>query len=130
MKTNLTDGYAVKRFEGKTKRYCQTLELRDDPSLVSAYRQLHSQEGIWPEILAGIRAAGVLEMEIYLLGTRLFMIVELPAELHWKDVMERMASQPRQEEWETCVARFQRASASASSDEKWKLMERIFHLYD
>lgn len=123
-------GYPVKTFAGETKRYCQTLDLRDNPELIAAYRQLHSAEGIWPEILQGIRNAGVLEMEIYLLGTRLFMIVELPAEADWDAVMTRMAEQPRQAEWEALTARYQQADAHAGSAEKWALMERIFHIYE
>lgn len=129
METNLTEGYPAKHFDGATKRFCQTLELRDDPELIATYRRLHSQEGIWPEILKGIKAAGILEMEIYLLGTRLFMIVELPAELDWNTAMQRMAEQPRQTEWEALTARYQQAAPTAGSAEKWQLMERIFHLY-
>lgn len=127
---HLTDGYPVKRFEGPTKRFCQTLDLRDDPELIATYRKLHSEGGIWPEILQGIKDVGILEMEIYLLGTRLFMIVELPASLEWDDVMRRMGEQPRQPEWEALTARYQQADPAAGSAEKWKLMERIFHLYD
>jgi len=129
MKTNPTEGYPVKNFQGKTKRYCQTLDLRDEPELIATYRHLHSQQGVWPEILAGIRAAGILEMEIYLLGTRMFMIVELPEDLSWDEAMSRMASQPKQTEWEALTARYQQADPKAGSAEKWKLMERIFHLY-
>lgn len=124
-----TDGYAVRRFTGATKRYCQTLDLRDNPALVAEYRRLHSREGIWPEILRGIKESGVLEMEIYLRGTRLFMIVELPADADWDNVMQRMAEQPRQAEWEALTAKYQEALAGAKSEEKWQMMERIFHLY-
>lgn len=126
----MTDGYPVKVFGRKTKRYCQTLDLKDDPELVRAYQHLHSREGVWPEILEGIRKAGVLEMEIYALGTRLFMIVELPEEAEWADVMARMAGMPRQQEWEQLTARFQMADGGAKSEEKWKMMNRIFHLYE
>lgn len=126
----LTEGYEVKKFEGKTKRFCQTLDLRDDPQLIATYKQLHSQTSIWPEILEGIKKSGVLEMEIYLMGTRLFMIVELPINAEWNDVMQRMATYPRQAEWEELTARYQKAEANATSAEKWKLMERIFHLYE
>lgn len=124
-----TDGYPVRRFEGATKRYCQTLDLRDNPALIAEYRRLHSREGIWPEILRGIKESGVLEMEIYLRGTRLFMIVELPADADWDTVMRRMAEQPRQAEWEALTAKYQEALAGAKSEEKWQMMERIFHLY-
>ena len=123
-------GYKVKKFDFPTKRYCQTLDLRNDPALIETYRKLHAHDGIWPEILEGIKKAGVLEMEIYLLGTRLFMIVELPADANWDDVMKRMASYPRQAEWETLTAQYQQANENSTSDEKWKLMERIFHLYE
>ncbi len=126
----MTEGYEVKKFDGATKRYCQTLDLKDSPELIAAYRKLHAKEGIWPEILDGIKKAGVLEMEIYLLGSRLFMIVELPAEADWEEVMSRMGNYPRQAEWEALTAQYQKAEVGASSTEKWKLMERIFHLYD
>ncbi len=126
---SLKDGYAVRKFAGETKRYCQTLDLRAHSELVAEYRRLHSREGVWPEILQGIRDSGVLEMEIYLRGTRLFMVVELPAEADWDSVMECMARQPRQKEWEALTAKYQEAQAGAKSDEKWRLMERIFHLY-
>lgn len=122
-------GYAVRHFEEPTKRFCQTLDLREQPELVAEYRRLHSREGVWPEVLEAIKAAGILEMEIYLLGTRLFMIVEMPARLEWDEAMRRMAAMPRQAEWEALTARCQKADASAASAEKWKLMERIFRLY-
>ncbi len=130
MKIDLTQGYAVKQFNGPTKRFCQTLDLRDNAELIAAYRKLHAQDGIWPEIIEGIRQVGILEMEIYLLGTRLFMIVEMPADADWNEAMSRLATLPRQAEWEELTARYQQASAHAGSAEKWKLMERIFHLYE
>ena len=70
-------------------------------------------------------------MEIYILGSRLFMIVETPLDFDWEKAMKRLAALPRQAEWEACVARFQEcASGNVSSSEKWKLMERMFYLYD
>lgn len=123
------NAYAVKQFDGPTKRLVQTLDLEDQPELIAAYRHLHSEQGVWQQVLDNIRAAGLLEMEIYLLGNRLFMIVEMPTDLSWDEAMARMARAPRQAEWEQLTARYQRAAADATSDEKWHLMERIFHLY-
>src|SRR5882672_9505575 len=57
------------------KRYCLTLDLEDDPALIAEYRRHH--EKIWPEITASIKDAGIVDMEIYLLGTRMFMIMEV-----------------------------------------------------
>lgn len=128
--TPLSAGYPVRKFNGATKRFCQTLDLRDEPQLITEYRRLHSREGVWREILDGIRAVGILEMEIYLLGTRLFMIVETPADFDWEKQMAQLASLPRQPEWEALTGRYQQAMEGARSDEKWRLMERIFQLYE
>lgn len=128
--TNRPDeGYMQKKFDGPTKRFCQTLDLKDDPDLIADYCRLHEQGHVWQEILEGIRSVGILEMEIYLLGTRLFMIVETPTNFDWQAAMARLATLPRQAEWEALTARFQQASADAASAEKWQLMQRIFHLY-
>ncbi|MDO4930450.1 MAG: L-rhamnose mutarotase [Bacteroidales bacterium] len=124
-----TEGYPQQQYAVPTKRYCQTLDLREDPELIATYRKLHSEEHIWKEIVAGIREVGILEMEIYLLGTRLFMIVETPLDFDWDSAMARMATLPRQSEWEALTAKYQVADPSAGSAEKWRLMERIFHLY-
>jgi len=111
-----------------TKRYALTLDLRDDPELIAEYKRVHSPEGSWPEIAAGIRAVGILDMEIYLEGTRLFMLMETPADFDFHTRMALLATLPRQAEWETFVARFQQATPDASSAEKWRPMERIFTL--
>lgn len=90
----------------------------------------HSKAFHWPEINAGIRKVGILEMEIYLLGTRLFMIVETPIDFDWDTAFARLATLPRQAEWEEYMSIFQLVNLGQSSAEKWKMMERIFHLYE
>ena len=126
---NPKNGYPIQEYHGPVKRYCQTLDLRDNPELIAEYRRRHSQEHIWKEIPEGIRQVGILEMEIYLLGTRLFMIVETPMDFDWDTAMARLGTLPRQDEWEDYMAEFQLVKAGMSSAEKWQLMERIFHLY-
>lgn len=123
-------GYTQKQFEGPIKRYVQILELRDDPELIREYRKWHSEEHHWKEIREGIRAVGILEMEIYILGTRLVMIVDAPEDFNWDEAFARLATLPRQVEWEAFVAKFQQCAANAKSDEKWQMMERMFYLYD
>jgi L-rhamnose mutarotase len=123
-------GYKVKEYHGPVKRYCQTLNLKDNPELIAEYRKRHSKGEVWPETLAAIREVGILEMEIYILGTRLFMIVETPLDFEWDTAMARMATLPKQEEWEAYMAVFQQAEAGASSAEKWQLMDRMFYLYE
>lgn len=123
------EGYKQQDYGMEIKRYCQTLDLRNDPQLIETYKKLHSQEHVWKEIIKGIREVGILEMEIYILGTRLFMIVETPLDFDWDSAMARLAELPKQSEWEALTAKYQVADANAASSEKWKLMERIFHLY-
>ena len=126
---NKKQGYRVKEYQGPVKRYCQTLNLKDNPELVAEYRKRHAQGEVWPETLAAIREVGILEMEIYILGTRLFMIVETPMDFEWETAMERLSTLPRQAEWEDYMAEFQLVKSGMSSAEKWQLMERMFHLY-
>ena len=125
-----TEGYKVKSYSQPVKRYCQTLSLRDNPELIEAYRKAHSKEESWPEIRAGIREVGLLEMEIYILGSKLFMIVETPLNFDWDKAMAKLATLPRQAEWEEYVAKFQQCAEGATSDEKWQMMERMFYLYE
>ena len=125
-----TEGYKVKSYSQPVERYCQTLSLRDNPELIEAYRKAHSKEESWPEIRAGIREVGILEMEIYILGSKLFMIVETPLNFDWDKAMAKLATLPRQAEWEEYVAKFQQCAEGATSDEKWQMMERMFYLYE
>lgn len=126
----MTEGFRVKEYGQPVKRYCQTMDLKDNPELIKEYRKRHSESESWKEILDGIREVGILEMEIYILGTRLFMIVETPLDFDWDTAMARLATLPRQQEWEEYMAKFQDCDPSSTSDEKWKMMDRMFHLYD
>lgn len=123
-------GYRTKAYNQPVKRYCQTLDLKDDPALIAEYVKRHSKEESWPEIRAGIKEVGILEMEIYILGTRLFMIVETALDFDWDVAFKKLSTLPRQAEWEEYMSIFQVASPGASSAEKWQLMDRMFHLYD
>lgn len=123
------NGYVVQEYKVPVKRYCQTMDLKDNPELIAEYVKRHSEAEAWPEIRDGIREVGILEMEIYILGTRLFMIVETPLDFDWETAMARLATLPRQAEWEAYMSIFQQADATATSVEKWQLMDRMFYLY-
>ena len=126
----MNNGYLQKQFGQKTKRYVQFLELTNNPELIKEYRKWHSEEHHWKEIRDGIRAVGILEMEIYILGNKLVMIVDTPVDFDWDSAFARLATMPRQAEWETFVAAFQGCAANAKSDEKWQMAERMFYLYE
>ena len=128
--SNPSMGYSTKKYDIPTKRYCQTMDLKDDPALIEKYKEAHSRLKAWPEILEGIRSVGILEMELYILGNRLFMIVDTPLDFDWDTAMAKLATLPRHAEWEDYVAMFQDCKKGSTSDQKWQLMERMFYLYE
>ncbi len=110
------------------KRYCKTMELRNEPELIEAYKKAHAKGAVWPEITLGMQEVGIIDMEIYLLGSKLFMIMDTMPDFDHDKAMSELARKPRQSEWEAHMAQFQNASAEATADQKWQLMERIYKM--
>jgi L-rhamnose mutarotase len=110
------------------KRYCKTLILEDNPELIEAFKKVHIPGAAWPEITRGMRDIGILDMEIYIDGNRLFMIMDTVPEFDHSSAMAELAKKPRQQEWETFVSQFQNTHRMANADQKWQLMERIYSL--
>ena len=108
------------------RRFCLTLDLKDDPQLIAEYKRYHRQ--VWPEITKSIKSSGISEMEIYLLGTRLFMIMEVDESFSFEAKNKADAINPKVQEWEQLMWRFQQALPQAKPGEKWLLMEKIFKL--
>ena len=106
------------------KRYCQTLTLVDNPEMIAKYVEAHAH--VWPEIIEGQRQVGILDMQIYRQGRTLFMIMDTADNFDFQRDMARLATLPRQAEWEAYVSKFQGCAANARSEEKWQLTERIF----
>ena len=107
-------------------RYCQTLTLVDDEEMIAKYVEAHAN--VWPEIQAGIREVGIIDMQIFRLGRQLFMIMDTTDDFDFVADNARLATLTRQAEWEAYVAQFQGCAADAPSTAKWQLMERIFKL--
>jgi L-rhamnose mutarotase len=124
------EGVLVRDYGQPIKRYVQILDLKDDDQLIEAYIKQHSKAHMWREIIDGIKAVGILEMELYIQGNRLVMIVETPLDFDWDKAMSKLAKLPRQQEWEDWNAQYQDCKIGETSDEKWKLMDRMFHLYE
>lgn len=106
------------------KRFCQTLTLVDDEEMIKKYVEAHAH--VWPEIIHGQREVGIIDMQIYRHGRQLFMIMDTVDDFDFDRDMARLATLPRQAEWEAYVSQFQGCSVEARSDEKWQRMERIF----
>ena len=109
-----------------TRRYCLTLDLKDDPALIAEYRKHH--EKVWPEIIKSIKNSGIEVMEIYLLGARMFMIMEVNESFSFDAKAAADRANPKVQEWEQLMWKFQQALPQAKPGEKWIRMERIFKL--
>jgi len=107
-------------------RIVQTLSLKKDPDLISKYKEVH--KNVWPEIKEGIRAIGITDMGIYINGTTLFMIIDTVDDFDREEAFSRLATLPRQAEWEEFVSQFQETGPDATSGEKWKEAECVFSL--
>ncbi|SRR5258708_35326301 len=116
------------RKDGKVhnRRFCLTLDLKDDPKLIAEYKKHH--EKIWPEITKSIQDAGIIDLEIYLLGTRMFMIMEVDDSFSFEAKNEADRNNPKVQEWEQIMWKFQQSLAQSRPGEKWILMARIFKL--
>ena len=120
--------YSSSRSHTSFKRYCKTLQLEDDSELIADYKEVHAPGMVWPEISRGMKEVGILDMEIYLSGRTLFMIMDTVPDFDHDAAMEELAQKPGQSKWETYVSRFQQTDSGATAGEKWKLMERIYKL--
>jgi L-rhamnose mutarotase len=107
-----------------TRRHCLTLDLKDDPALIAAYRRHH--EAVWPGVLESLRASGIVQAELYLRGTRLVMILDVSPEFSFEAKAGRDLADPIVQDWERLMWTFQQALPDAPAGEKWQPMERIF----
>ena len=108
------------------KRYCLALDLIDDAVLIAEYETYHKK--IWPEIYDSIKQSGIEQMEIYRVGNRLFMIMEVNENFSFESKSTADANNPKVQEWEMLMWKYQQALPMAKPGEKWMLMNKIFSL--
>ncbi len=108
------------------RRYCQALDLADDPVLIEEYQRYHRE--IWPEITAHLRRYGIADMEIYRLGNRLMMVMETTEDFDSGLFERRSLEDPKVCEWEALMWKYQRPTPWTPAGEKWVEMEKIFSL--
>ena len=108
-----------------SRRICFALDLVDDAALIAEYEAAHAPGKVWPEVSAGIRAAGYETMEIWRTGDRLFMIAEVA-----QDWPRAIAPEARtiDDRWQAAMDRYQKRLPQAAPDEKWVPMTRIYSL--
>jgi len=107
-------------------RYCLALDLVNDEKLISEYEAYHAD--VWPEIKKSITDAGIEAMEIYRFTNRLFMIMEVNDTFSFAKKGEADAANPKVQEWEQLMWKYQQAIPGSKPGEKWVKMERVFGL--
>ena len=108
------------------RRFCLALDLVNDERLMAEYEQYHRQ--VWPEIKKSISDAGILQMEIYRFTNRLFMIMEVTEDFNFAQKTAADSANPRVQEWEQLMWKYQQALPGSKPGEKWVLMGKIFSL--
>src|SRR5690606_26735378 len=109
-------------------RYCLALDLKDGPIAIENYKKWHLQENFRPEITQSIRDAGVIHMQIYLFGKRLFMIMEVDERVNVAETTKTDAANPQVQDWENCLSQFERRLPWEYEGRGWVLMEKIYEL--
>lgn len=111
-----------------TKRFCYACDLVNDSKLIEKYKEYHSEGKAWPEITDSIKEAGIVDMEIYLIENRLFMIMEVDETYSPERKKKLDEDNPKVQEWEQLMWQFQQALPSSKNGDKWVATERIFKL--
>ncbi len=106
------------------KRHCLALDLKNDAKLIAAYEEYH--RNVWPEVLDSLRDSGIVSMQIYRVGNRLFMIIEVEESFSFEKKSNMDAANPKVQDWEVIMWEFQQALPFAKPGEKWLPMEKIF----
>lgn len=110
----------------KTQKFCLALDLKDDAHLIQEYKAYH--QNVWPEIIQSIKESGITVLDIYCVGNRMFMIIEANAAFSFDKKSAIDANNPKVQEWEDLMWKFQQSLPWAKPGEKWMLMEKIFEL--
>lgn len=110
------------------KRYCLTLDLKNDPQLIAEYEAHHRR--VAPEIIQSIQEAGITVMDIYRFNNRLFMIMETTDSFTFEHKQQMDLANEKVQEWEQLMWKYQQPVGNSSSGEKWVLMDPIFKLND
>ena len=108
------------------KRYCLTLDLKDDASLIAEYEAHH--KAVWPEILESITTSGIVDMQIYRFDTRLCMIMETSDDFTFEQKVAMDAGNQKVQEWEDLMWAYQQPVKGTLAGQKWVLMDKIFQL--
>lgn len=107
-------------------RHCLTLDLKNEEAAIAEYKRYH--EKIWLEVKQSLFDTGIVDMEIYLLGTRMFMIMDVDEQFSFTAKAAADEANEKVQEWETIMHRFQQQLPGAAAGQWWMVMDRVFSL--
>lgn len=110
-----------------TRRLCHAIDLATAPGAIAAYEARHAAGGPPPAINANIRAGGIVEMEIYRVTDRLFMIMEVDDDYDPVALARADVADPAISAWASEMAALQRPIVGHQS---WAPMTCIYRLSD
>lgn len=108
------------------RKYCLALDIKNDQKSIEAYDEHH--RSVWPEIKKSIKDAGILNMEIYRTGNRLFMIMEVDEGFSFETKAAMDSANPKVREWEELMWQFLQPLPHVAGEKKWVLTEKVFSL--
>ena len=109
-----------------TTRTVLAVDLRDDAAAIECYKDHHRR--VWPEVLASLRRSGIRNLDIYLLGRRLVMILETDGRDYRRCFAEHRTSCSRVVQWEDLMRSLQVPPPGALPGDWWAPMAPVFSL--
>lgn len=105
------------------KRYGQVIGIR--PEHLEKYKEDHA--AVWPEVLKKITECNIRNYSIFHKDNFLFAYFEYVGNDFEAD-MERMAADPKTQEWWAIMKPMQQPLDTRQSGEWWATMDEVFHL--
>lgn len=110
-----------------SKEIAFALDLKEDPDNIREYCDWHMK--VWPEITRGMAKYGVISQNIYLIGNRLFMVLEVEDDFDYRvDFARYLEETPRAKEWDSFMHGYQQLVPWVQEGDWWAPMERVYDL--
>lgn len=115
------------------QRRCFALDLRDDPEVIEKYKHWHRPGGPPAEVTRSLRDTGIVSLDIYLIGNRLFMIMDSDPAAPTRTGSTDDNHNPHVRAWEALMGELQQDLPFPNRGPgagKWRLLEHIYSLAD
>jgi L-rhamnose mutarotase len=109
------------------KSFGMALNLKDDARAIEAYKLHH--RNVWPEVETALKSVGITSMKIFLIGRKLFMVLETVDDFKpARDFPRYLEKHARCAEWDDLMRTYQEKIPEAGDREWWALMEQVYDL--